>query len=80
MPELSEKFPGYEKRPLSPNRRGVQKKKHRKRRLFNRYTFKIINSIIRKDGFFHFSTDNINYALEARDIIREVTKSEINFS
>ena len=57
-----------------------QKKKHRKRRLFNRYTFKIINSIIRKDGFFHFSTDNINYALEAREIIREVTKSDINFS
>ena len=57
-----------------------QKKKHRKRRLFNQYTFKIINSIIRKGGFFHFSSDNVNYALEAREIIREVTKSDINFS
>jgi len=57
-----------------------QKKKHRKRRLFNRYTFKIINSIMKKDGFFHFSSDNINYALEAREIIREITKCEINFS
>jgi len=35
---------------------------------------------MKKDGFFHFSSDNINYALEAREIIREITKCEINFS
>ena len=57
-----------------------QKKKHRKRRLFNKYTFSIINSIIKKNGFFHFSTDNINYALEAKEIINDVTSSSIKFS
>ena len=57
-----------------------QKKKHRKRRLFNKYTFNIINSIIKKNGFFHFSTDNINYALEAKEIINDVTSSSIKFS
>ena len=57
-----------------------QKKKHRKRRLFNDYTFKIIKSIIKKNGFFHFSTDNVNYALEAKKIISDVTSSSIKFS
>jgi tRNA (guanine-N7-)-methyltransferase len=57
-----------------------QKKKHRKRRLFNDYTFKIIKSIIKKNGFFHFATDNISYALEAKRIIADNTSSAINFS
>ena len=57
-----------------------QKKKHRKRRLFNEYTFKVIKSIIRKNGLFHFSTDNINYALEAKKIMSEVTSDNITFS
>ncbi|MDC0984848.1 tRNA (guanosine(46)-N7)-methyltransferase TrmB [Gammaproteobacteria bacterium] len=57
-----------------------QKKKHRKRRLFNDYTFKIIKSIMRKNGFFHFATDNISYALEAKKIIADNTSSAINFS
>ena len=57
-----------------------QKKKHRKRRLLNEYTFNIIKSIIKKNGFFHFSTDNINYALEAKRIINHVTSSSIKFS
>jgi tRNA (guanine-N7-)-methyltransferase len=57
-----------------------QKKKHRKRRLFNKYTFNIINSIIKENGFFHFSTDNINYALEAKEIINDVTSGSIKFS
>jgi len=57
-----------------------QKKKHRKRRLFNKYTFNIINSIIKENGFFHFSTDNINYALEAKKIINNVTSNSIKFS
>ena len=57
-----------------------QKKKHRKRRLFNNYTFNIFNSIIKKNGFFHFSTDNINYALEAKETINDVTSSSIKFS
>ena len=57
-----------------------QKKKHRKRRLFNKYTFSIINSIIKENGFFHFSTDNINYALEAKEIINDVTSGSIKFS
>ena len=57
-----------------------QKKKHRKRRLFNEYTFKVIISIIKKNGFFHFSTDNINYAIEAKKIISKVTSDDIVFS
>jgi tRNA (guanine-N7-)-methyltransferase len=57
-----------------------QKKKHRKRRLLNEYTFNIIKSIIKKNGFFHFSTDNVNYALEAKKIINDVTSSSIKFS
>ena len=57
-----------------------QKKKHRKRRLFNEYTFRVIKSIIKKNGFFHFSTDNINYALEAKSVISKVTSDEVAFS
>ena len=57
-----------------------QKKKHRKRRLLNEYTFKIIKSIIKKNGFFHFATDNISYALEAKKIITDVTSIPIEFS
>ena len=57
-----------------------QKKKHRKRRLLNEYTFSVIMSIIKKNGFFHFSTDNINYALEAKAVINKVTSDEVAFS
>ena len=57
-----------------------QKKKHRKRRLFNEYTFRVIMSIIKRNGFFHFSTDNISYALEAKKIISRVTSVDISFS
>ena len=57
-----------------------QKKKHRKRRLLNEYTFRVIMSIIKKNGFFHFSTDNINYALEAKAVINKVTSDEVAFS
>ena len=57
-----------------------QKKKHRKRRLLNEYTFRVIMSIIKKNGFFHFSTDNINYALEAKAVISKVTSGEVAFS
>lgn len=57
-----------------------QKKKHRKRRLFNDYTFKIIYSIIKKNGLFHFATDNISYALEAKEIISNITSKDIKFS
>jgi tRNA (guanine-N7-)-methyltransferase len=57
-----------------------QKKKHRKRRLFNKYTFNIINSIMKKNGFFHFSTDNINYAFQAKEIINDITSKSVKFS
>ena len=57
-----------------------QKKKHRKRRLLNEYTFSVIMSIIKKNGFFHFSTDNINYALEAKAVINKVTSDNVAFS
>ena len=57
-----------------------QKKKHRKRRLFNEYTFDIINRILKQKGSFHFASDNINYAIEAKNIIQKTTKSNIVFS
>ena len=57
-----------------------QKKKHRKRRLFNEYTFNVIKSVVKKNGVFHFSTDNISYALEAKNIINSVTSNNIEFS
>ena len=57
-----------------------QKKKHRKRRLFNEYVFNKIHRILKKDGLFHFASDNINYAFEARDIIQKVTSCKIEFS
>jgi tRNA (guanine-N7-)-methyltransferase len=41
---------------------------------------KKIKSIMRKNGFFHFATDNISYALEAKKIIADNTSSAINFS
>lgn len=57
-----------------------QKKKHRKRRLFNEYTFDIIKRVLIKKGMFHFTSDNINYALEAKNIIHNSSRSNIGFS
>lgn len=57
-----------------------QKIKHRKRRLFNRYSFSIINEILTSGGFFHFATDNINYAFQAKEIINNKSSNNIKFS
>ena len=57
-----------------------QKKKHRKRRLFNTFTFNIIRKILKKSGLFHITTDNINYAIESKNIIRDVISKDISFS
>jgi tRNA (guanine-N7-)-methyltransferase len=57
-----------------------QKLKHRKRRLFTSYTFKIIKNILRHNGLFQFTTDNINYALSAKNIIENVCSKNIEFS
>ena len=57
-----------------------QKAKHRKRRLFSEYTFKIIDRILKKGGFFHFTSDNINYAFEAKCIIEKSSSRKIGFS
>ncbi len=57
-----------------------QKKKHRKRRLFNKFTFDIIQKILIHNGLFQITTDNINYAIEARNIIKEVISKDICFS
>ena len=56
-----------------------QKIKHRKRRLLNEYSFSIINKILISDGLFHFATDNINYAFQAREIINNQSSSNIKF-
>lgn len=57
-----------------------QKNKHRKRRLLTDYSFEIINRLLVKGGLFHFTTDNINYAFEARDVIRKLSSRKIDFS
>ena len=45
-----------------------QKSKHRKRRLFNDLHFEIIKKILVQGGNFQFTTDNINYAFNAKNI------------
>ena len=57
-----------------------QKIKHRKRRLFSEYTFKIIDRILKRNGCFQFTSDNINYAFHAKHIIEKVSSKEIAFS
>ncbi len=57
-----------------------QKVKHRKRRLFSEYTFKVIDRILKKGGFFHFASDNINYAFQAKRIIEKASSRDIEFS
>jgi tRNA (guanine-N7-)-methyltransferase len=57
-----------------------QKRKHRKRRLFNKYTFNIIERILVKKGVFHFASDNINYAIQAKDVIQKACVKKISFS
>ena len=57
-----------------------QKVKHRKRRLFSEYTFKIIDRILKRGGFFHFASDNINYAFQAKYIIEKASSREVEFS
>ena len=57
-----------------------QKKKHRKRRLFNKFTFSVIQRILKQGGLFQLATDNINYAIEAKDIINDALPRKVNFS
>ena len=57
-----------------------QKKKHRKRRLFNEYTFSVINRILVNKGMFHFASDNIGYAIQAKNIIQNTCKENSGFS
>ena len=57
-----------------------QKIKHRKRRLLNDYSFSIIKKILISCGLFHFATDNINYAFQAREIINNKSSNNIKFS
>ena len=57
-----------------------QKVKHRKRRLFSEYTFNIIDRILKRGGFFHFASDNINYAFQAKRIIERASSKDVEFS
>ena len=57
-----------------------QKVKHRKRRLFSECTFKIIDRILKRGGFFHFASDNINYAFQAKRIIEIASSRDVEFS
>lgn len=57
-----------------------QKNKHRKRRLFTAYTFEVIKNILVQGGVFQFTTDNINYAFNGKDIIEKACSKKIEFS
>ena len=57
-----------------------QKSKHRKRRLFTDYTFEIIKNILVQGGSFQFTTDNINYAYNAKNIIEKACSEKVEFS
>jgi len=57
-----------------------QKSKHRKRRLFTSYTFEVIKKILVQGGKFQFTTDNINYAFNAKNIIGKTCSEKVNFS
>ena len=57
-----------------------QKIKHRKRRLFTSYTFEVIKKILVQGGRFQFTTDNINYAFNAKNIIEKTCSEKVNFS
>ena len=56
-----------------------QKKKHRKRRLFNQY-IQCRRSNTNQKGTFHFASDNINYTNRAKKIIHEASKRYVSFS
>lgn len=56
------------------------KKKHRKRRLMNEYTFRELERILVPSGKLHFCTDNINYAFSTLEMIKDITKSKLSFS
>ena len=58
----------------------MAKSKHRKRRLFTSYTFEVIKKILVQGGKFQFTTDNINYAFNAKNIIEKTCSEKINFS
>ena len=57
-----------------------QKSKHRKRRLFTSYTFEVIKNILVQGGSFQFTTDNINCAFNAKNIIGKTCSEKVNFS
>tara|TARA_B100000401_G_C52522010_1_gene584875 strand:+ start:107 stop:697 length:591 start_codon:yes stop_codon:yes gene_type:complete len=56
------------------------KKKHRKRRLVNEYTFKEFMRVLVPNGKLHFCTDNIGYAYETLIMINRILKIDLNFS
>jgi len=56
------------------------KKKHRKRRIINFYSIDMLFNKLKKNGKFHFTTDNINYAYLVRGILSKLLKKPIYFS
>ena len=58
------------------------KRKHKKRRLINTYTVNLFFMKLKKNGIFHFATDNINYAYETRSLISNYfsTEKKVAFS
>ena len=45
------------------------KKKHRKRRIINLYSIDVLFNKLKKNGKFHFTTDNKNYAYSVRNVL-----------
>ena len=48
--------------------------------MFTSYTFEVIKKILVQGGSFQFTTDNINYAFNAKNIIENACSEKIEFS
>ena len=54
------------------------KRKHKKRRIINKYTVNLIMDKLVNNGLLHFTTDNINYAYETRSLLQNFFKEKRN--
>jgi len=54
------------------------KSKHKKRRILNKYSVELLFEKLIKKGVFHFATDNIRYAYDARLLLNDYFHSKQN--
>lgn len=55
------------------------KNKHRKRRILNNFTIRLFFKKLKANGLLHFTTDHINYAYNAKEIISDYICENISF-